>query len=291
MNSIIDFITDNDVTIMASLLLLIVVLTIIVLILDLVNGKKNSKDANKLFVDSNTNMTDAFNEKINNDDNLEYTTDLRQYDSVLNVENNNVSEIKYVEDDEELEKTKAQLELKALKEELIKAEQAEIEKNNQTPDEKSPTEIIDLNELTSGIEKYESDQEKNAIISLDEFNLVSDKIYDKNEDIQYADDGNEPISIKELEELYNTKELKTIPKAEEINKNIVKESTTEIPISESHSKFKSTPIISPVYGLNRDDITNTVNLENTGNYDKLSEEIRKTNEFLNTLRELRKNLQ
>lgn len=289
MNSIIDFITENDVIIMASLLLLIVVLTIIVLITDSINRKKNSKDALKLFVDSNAELTDAFKEKIDDSDNLEYTTDLKQYDSVLNIDdNNNVSKIKYVEDDDELEKTKAQLELKALKEELIKAEQKE--KTVENPKEESSLEIIDLNDISSKVEKYESDQEQNAIISIEEFNKVSDKIYEQNDEIQYTDEGNEPISIKELEKLYNTKELKAISSYEVSgNNNNFNDKDSINAQKDLSTKFKSTPIISPVYGL--DTNNNSFDLENTGNYDRLSEEIRKTNEFLNTLRELQKNLQ
>ena len=39
---------------------------------------------------------------------------------------------------------------------------------------------------------------------MDEFNKVSDRIYDSNEETQYKDEGNEPISIAELEKLSET---------------------------------------------------------------------------------------
>ena len=58
-------------------------------------------------------------------------------------------------------------------------------------------------------------------------------------------------------------------------------------------KFKSSPIISPVYGIEKkeEDLSPTeLELENTANYEKLDEEIKKTNEFLMTLRELQKKL-
>ena len=158
------------------------------------------------------------------------------------------------------------------------------------------------------MDAFELSQEENAIISLEELNKVSDKIYEANEEVQYKDEGNEPISIQELEELYQTKELKVI-NIEEIEKNIVEEEPIIIeenveikeenikPIVEETSKFKNSPIISPVFGIDidkekeKEEIINNLELENTANYDKLNEEIRKTNEFLNTLRELRKNLQ
>ena len=66
----------------------------------------------------------------------------------------------------------------------------------------------------------------------------------------------------------------------------------EEPIYQEHKKFKSSPVISPVYGIERpSDVShNDIELENTANFEKLDEEIRKTNEFLMTLKELQKNL-
>ena len=128
---------------------------------------------------------------------------------------------------------------------------------------------------------------------MDEFSKISGNIYEQNEEIQYKDEGNEPISIQELEELYNTKELKVINPIE--LENNIKNETNKVQennsFKEESSKFKSSPIISPVFGIDTDEDLGNITLENTANLDKLSEEIRKTNEFLNTLKELRKNLQ
>ena len=65
------------------------------------------------------------------------------------------------------------------------------------------------------------------------------------------------------------------------------------PLSESYQntrKFERTPVISPIYGIEKTETAENIALENTANYDKLDEEIKKTNEFLMTLRELQKNL-
>ena len=57
------------------------------------------------------------------------------------------------------------------------------------------------------------------------------------------------------------------------------------------TKFKRSPVISPVYGIEKQASEDTtMEIENTANYDKLDEEIRKTNEFLSTLRELQEKL-
>ena len=302
MSSIINFILNNEGLIMLSLFILIIVLLGVVTITDWLNKRKNVKAAKELLRDSGEDIIDAFKEELINEEYSSNTEDLTSYKDVLVYENQNiptqVTEIKYVEEDEELEKTKAQLELKTLKEELMKAELEEKKELEAKKEEKIETkeEIIDA---------FESSQEENAIISLEEFNKVSDRIYEANEEVQYKDEGNEPISIQELEELYQTKELKVI-NIEEIEKNIVEEKPIVIeekkeeivkPIVEETPKFKNSPIISPVFGIDvdkekeKEEIINNLELENTANYDKLNEEIRKTNEFLNTLRELRKNLQ
>ena len=75
-----------------------------------------------------------------------------------------------------------------------------------------------------------------------------------------------------------------------------KETTTPVvekkELYSEHKKFKSSPVISPVYGIEHPTSTNAndIELENTANYEKLDEEIRKTNEFLMTLKELQKKL-
>lgn len=289
MKFIIDFILNNDTIIMASLFLLIIVLLLIVVIMDAVNRRKNSKNAKLVLKDENNNIMDVFKENLSEEVDLSKTKDLGEYTTSLDNDskNSDITEIKYVdEDDEELEKTKAQLELKNLKEELLKAELKEktaAEKAVMIGDEEEQIPTIE-----NSIDEFELSQEENAIISLDQFNKVSDKIYNDNEITQYKDEGNEPISIQELEKLYNSNEIVI---KDDINTDVKEE---KIATAEAiQSKFKSSPIISPVFGIDDggDENINNMALENTANLDKLNEEIRKTNEFLNTLRELRKNLQ
>ena len=182
---------------------------------------------------------------------------------------NNVEELKYV--DVGLNPTEAQLELKRLTEELEKASSSE--------------QNIDLT-------AYEEQQEATAIISIDELIKKSKEMYANNEISQYEDEGNEPISLKDLE-----------LKMQEIKKEIAEEPaytdniTSEEELVESvslkpvYQAFKSSPFISPIYGIEEVEKVNDIELENTANYEKLDEEIKKTNEFLMTLRELRKNLE
>ena len=116
---------------------------------------------------------------------------------------------------------------------------------------------------------------------------------------EYEDESNVLISITELENLKQEKldlDIKeepvvplTIVKEEDIRPNInIKEET----VTPKYT-FKSTPFISPIYGIEGNDEVqdnNVMNLENSANYEKFDEEIRKTNEFLSTLKELQKKL-
>lgn len=245
-----------------------------------------------------------------------------------------IEEIKYVEEDEELEKTKALLELETLKKELAKLEEEkemkekELSVVKEEPKEEVLKEIpvtdnvVDTVEITeeketSTIQNIESDikkeleqkintyedevntfeslQEENAIISVEELTKASQNITDE-EIEQYEDDGNEPISLKELEHLYkgelNQEEVPTLKEVKEEVKPIqlMDFGINVKPASEVYDdkEFKNTPVISPVYGLKQTEAS--IALEQTANLDKLNEEIKKTNEFLLALKELRKNL-
>lgn len=188
--------------------------------------------------------------------------------------------------DEVYTESEAKAELERITEELKKLENEEKEENI---------------ELT----KFETEQEENAIISLDELIAKGKTITEQNEITQYQDDGNEPISIQELEERYKREkeqvevlEVKE-PKEEKPKLSIddflsAKEKVT--PLKEAYSEKKSTyhpsPIISPIYGIEEEPVkkSTTLELENTANYDKFDEEIRKTNEFLSKLKELQQKL-
>lgn len=192
-------------------------------------------------------------------------------------------------------KEEAKEELRKVTAELIKA-QTEGESQN-----------IELTE-------FEEEQEKNAIISVDELMKKSEVLYEQNEVTQYEDEGNEPISLQDLERRMNDIKKEAIALETESEEAILEEnvepvvkSTTVEPIQKivmddfytvDQSKayqedhvFKSSPIISPIFGIEKQPAQeNNLELENTANYEKLDEEIKKTNEFLATLRELQKNL-
>ncbi len=169
-----------------------------------------------------------------------------------------------------------------------------------------------LAEVTERLEKeenielteFERMQEDTAIISLDELMKKAGELYGKNEEIQYQDEGNEPISLADLEK--RKQEVLCLNKEDKHDKEEIieqleledsvcsKVSSIEGFTPSTEKRFKSSPVISPVYGLEnrpKEIYKNTeLELENTANFEKLDAEIRKTNQFIVALKELQKKL-
>lgn len=203
---------------------------------------------------------------------------------VIEVENlEDLNDIEFKEEliytDIEPDQETARLELKKIEEELRKQES-----------------ISDIENIA--LTNYEEQQEESAIISLEELLKKSKEMYEKNEITQYADEGNEPISLQDLEKKFGEKNENydepfiiedVVPEnAEkvEIEELIIEDTKTVV---KEEKKFTISPVISPIYGLQKSS-TSDLELENTADYDKLDEEIKKTNDFLTTLKDLQNKL-
>ena len=164
--------------------------------------------------------------------------------------------------------------------------------------------------------QYEEEQEKTAIISLEELLSKGQQMYEANELTQYEDEGNEPISLHDLEEQAQrqaTVYTEPFRLTSVVNENEVKQeienSFMQVEMEESMhmddfetiteetvqpvkqepviKKFQLSPIISPIFGIEKDPAReNAIALENTANYEKLDAELQKNNEFIMTLQEL-----
>lgn len=287
MADLIEFFSSNDNLIIIGLMSIIVILIAIILFIDIKTKKQTEK--NLEFMENN----DTDNQEVinGNIDNYPPTHD--------------ITEIKYVETNDELEKTKAKIELETLKAELQKAEleNAQEEKNEVIENSVEQPNVSTLEPQKNSIDIFEDEQEEKAIISVEELTKKADELYDQNEITQYKDEGNEPISIQELEALYKasteistTETQKTTsiaPQSIKMEESFTLKPSTEIKIQ--NTKFTSTPFISPVYGINenetRDNSLDNINLEQTANLEKLNEELKKVNEFLAALKELKNKLQ
>ena len=160
---------------------------------------------------------------------------------------------------------------------------------NEVKKDKKRLEIFeDLDEIENNlpnkkddITNFEMEQERTAIISLDELTKRSNELYDSNEVMQY-DDGDEPISIDEVMAKFNREnniveaEEKQIP---EVMRDIVVET------KEAYSKKETIPFISSVYGIEKEN--NALEFENTATYEKLDRQ--NYNDFVAKLREMNEN--
>ncbi len=137
-----------------------------------------------------------------------------------------------------------------------------------------------LPSLENTITNFELEQERTAIISLDELLKKSDELYSENEVMQY-DDGNEPITIDEVINRYNEAQVvkETIPE--------VVASVMEPEKKEAYTHKEAMPFISSLYGLEQQD--NALEFENTATYEKLDKQ--SNNEFMRKLREVSENKQ
>ena len=177
-------------------------------------------------------------------------------------------------------------------------------KKEQFFNEKDEEPVIEEVNKNIDLNKYEETQEENSIISLDELNNKGKEIYEANEVNQYLDESNEPISLKDLETKMN-KQLEIIAENFEINKVAEQPSKEEITemldgtevkkmkMDDFNSiktrKYHPSPVISPIFGIEKNSNVD-LELENTADYDKLDQEIKKTNEFIMSLKELQEHI-
>ena len=308
MNELIEFLTSKEIMIVYCISFLACLLCFIIYIVEKnsenYKKKHNTRELNKLVAQIKDKFSDSepvedLSEpvlEINDEssavhDMLESTLQLDSIENLEDVEEIEeepviIEPIDIVADEDELEYTSiepdqvtAQLELKRLTEELRK--NAEIEATGEL-----------------SLANFEEQQEENAIISLEELLKKGKDIYKANELTQYVDEKTMPISIQELEiqsgntaasfdEPFLIENVISNEEKAEVEREVTKEQQ-KLHLDDFNTvgtRFKSSPIISPVFGIERE-VTNELELENTANYEKFDQELNKSTEFLVTLQEL-----
>ena len=180
--------------------------------------------------------------------------------------------------DEKLEDT-GTINTKEINEELSKLEEQILEAPTSSELEKEEEKKESILDKTS---LYEQLEEENAIISYDELLKATKFGYTDEEMNNYVDEEDAIISLDEFENLY--KEVNKIAKED----SKVDFSKLEMNKQEEEKKFKSSEVISPVYGLHKEEEIKPIISDE--DIIKLNDEIKKTNDFLNTLKDLQKNL-
>lgn len=165
---------------------------------------------------------------------------------------------------------------------VVKVETEEIKEMDSR--EKAQIELLKIESeleqnisLEDTITNLEAIEEENAIISYQELLSNTSEL-----EVVTCDSGDEPITISEVFKMFNDETLEGLNIMEELS---------SVPLSEAYQgNFHGTPYLSPITGLEVESLSE-IQLENTANLEKLDKEIRKTNEFLNILNELKKNLE
>ena len=196
---------------------------------------------------------------------------------------------------------------KKIKDDYVEAErvEAELEKIEETPQSselenilKKMQEDIDL-KPEDVVKKFEEEQEEKAIISYQELvdNVKSGKI-------EVIDDEEADQNFVESLEIDITEEpiVETIEDEDSsVTPEMVKEaiqSISELSVKKEHKKFKNSEFISPIYGVMENRLEyptvkkskTVLDIMNTKDYNELTEEIKKQEDFLNALKAFRKNL-
>ena len=147
------------------------------------------------------------------------------------------------------------------------------------------------------VKKFEEEQEEKAIISYQELvdNVAAGKIQtidDEAGDVNFVENLTGNKEVMEIED--NTEESGVTP---DMLKEAI-ESITKPAVKQETKQFKNSEIISPVYGVMDNNVEypkikkvqSTLDIMNTRDYNKLTEEIKKQEEFLNALIQFRNNL-
>ena len=194
---------------------------------------------------------------------------------------------------------------KKIKDDFIEAEkvETELEKVEDSPNElesilKKMQEDIDV-KPEDVVKKFEEEQEEKAIISYKELvdNVKAGKI-------EVVDDEDSNINYVENLNIEDNSPLPVIDNIEEESKvtpEMVKEAIeniTESSIKEEPKKFKNSEFISPIYGVMKENldypkvkkVENVLDIMNTKDYNELTEEIQRQEEFLEALKRFRNNL-
>lgn len=278
MDNLLSLFTYKELLIMGSVVGFLIFLIIVLVIWDLISRKQENvledvkEDYQKLEVEI-SNFEENVNEKI------EIQTNPVPGDLELLIEEEKTIETSKVIDQlTEIEPLIMEIDVPS----IVKIEKEEEKELNSQ--EKAQIELLKIEDelehqpsLEDTITNLETIEEENAIISYQELLENTGELTNILED-----DGDEPITIDEVFKLFN----------EENNEGlIVNEALNNLPIEEAYQgDFTSTPYLSPINGLENENLAE-IQLENTANLEKLDKEIRKTNQFLNILNELKKNLE
>lgn len=148
------------------------------------------------------------------------------------------------------------------------------------------------------VKKFEEEQEEKAIISYQELvdNVKAGKI-EVVDDEESKENYVENLALEIEEEPIMSVTEEESPVTPEMLREAIENITVSC-VKEEPKKFKKSEIISPIFGVMEEKFEypkiqkseNILDIMNTRDYNELTEEIKKQEEFLNALKEFRRNL-
>lgn len=266
---------SNELALVYGLIALVIILIIVIIIIDKKEAKRkpqNLFDTLNMKIIANPDEIAEINSK---EDFQSETIEMNQQKQEINFDDinplpevditesstiENLEENIYVESD--LEKTQAQIRVEEITNAL---KNAQVEEKIQE----------------DKYSKFEEEQEKNAIISYNELKESFDRLYSENEKIQYLEDDEIPINIEELYQISGQQEEKNKEEPNKVKLDDFSNFKPEKSEPKSNTTFKSSPLISPVYGIQEPPIPPKTTVDT---------EIENANQFLQSLKELKNNL-
>ena len=286
MDLILNLFTTKELLIIGGVIGSLIFIVLMLTIWDIVSRKRKESRI----------IEDAFDEKLiqNIEDNIEIQKlnkeeSLKVETQVVETLDMDVVPIRKNENLDEVESLEVDSKKIEQKVDNIEPLVIEVEEEKLDNCEKAKLELLEIEEslknpksLEDTLYDLEAIEEENAIISYQELLVTTKQL-----NIVNVDSGDEPISITEIMNMCE-QPLK--------NEKSVSDEINIISVDEAYKgDFTSTPYLSPIVGYENDTNQSVqdlaeIQLENTANLEKLDKEIRKTNEFLTILNDLKKNL-
>ncbi|MBR3661601.1 MAG: hypothetical protein IKN63_06885 [Bacilli bacterium] len=286
MDLILNLFTTKELLIIGGVIGSLIFIVLMLTIWDIVSRKRKESRI----------IEDAFDEKLiqNIEDNIEIQKlnkeeSLKVETQVVETLDMDVVPIRKNENLDEVESLEVDSKKIEQKVDNIEPLVIEVEEEKLDNCEKAKLELLEIEEslknpksLEDTLYDLEAIEEENAIISYQELLETTKQL-----NIVNVDSGDEPISITEIMNMCE-QPLK--------NEKSVSDEINIISVDEAYKgDFTSTPYLSPIVGYENDTNQSVqdlaeIQLENTANLEKLDKEIRKTNEFLTILNDLKKNL-
>ena len=192
--------------------------------------------------------------------------------------------------DDYVEAERVELELEKIEEAPKSSELEDILKKMQEDIDLKPEDVV---------KKFEEEQEEKAIISYQELvdNVKSGKIEvieDEESDVNFVENLEMDLTEEPIVSTIEDEESSVTP---EMVKEAI-QTITDSSVKEEPKKFKNSEFISPIFGVMNTNLEyptvkkseTVLDLMNTKDYNELTEEIKKQEEFLNVLKTFRNNL-